>query len=102
LPKLFRCGIQTRTIASRDHQRVAFARKNSGHSQTDAARSAGDECNSGGNATAGGHYSEFPFPLRISARNSSRVFSEARKVPSMCDVTAEECCFSTPRIMTHR
>ena len=39
---------------------------------------------------------------RIRERNSVRVSSSLRKQPSMDDVTAEECCFSTPRIIMQR
>src|ERR1700693_5445399 len=39
---------------------------------------------------------------RIRERNSERVSSSLRKQPSMEEVTAAECCFSTPRIIMHR
>ena len=39
---------------------------------------------------------------RISDRNSVRVSSSVRKQPSIDEVTADECCFSTPRIIMHR
>ncbi len=39
---------------------------------------------------------------RIRERNSVRVSSSLRKQPSMDEVTAEECCFSTPRIIMQR
>src|SRR5437660_5664046 len=40
--------------------------------------------------------------LRISERNSLRVSCSSRKQPNMEDVTAAECCFSTPRIIMQR
>ena len=39
---------------------------------------------------------------RMSDRNSDRVSSSSRKTPSIDDVTAAECCFSTPRIIMQR
>ncbi len=39
---------------------------------------------------------------RMSDRNSLRVSCSSRKQPSIDDVTASECCFSTPRIIMHR
>src|ERR1700686_309372 len=39
---------------------------------------------------------------RISDRNSVLVSSSLRKQPSIEEVTAEECCFSTPRIIMQR
>src|SRR4051794_7142840 len=43
-----------------------------------------------------------PLRARISERNSCRVFSSLRKAPSIEEVTAAECCFSTPRIIMQR
>src|SRR6266511_334064 len=40
--------------------------------------------------------------LPISERNSSRVATDSRKVPSTEDVIMIEFCFSTPRIIMHR
>lgn len=39
---------------------------------------------------------------RIRDRNSVRVSCSSRKQPSIEEVTADECCFSTPRIIMHR
>jgi len=39
---------------------------------------------------------------RINDKNSERVSCESRKEPSIEEVTAAECCFSTPRIIMHR
>src|SRR5580700_2201345 len=39
---------------------------------------------------------------RIRERNSERVSSSWRKQPSIDEVTAAECCFSTPRIIMQR
>ena len=40
--------------------------------------------------------------LRINDRNSVRVSCSSRKQPSIEEVTAAECCFSTPRIIMQR
>jgi hypothetical protein len=39
-------------------------------------------------------------PIRV--RNSVRVATEFRKLPSMAEVVIIEFCFSTPRIIMHR
>jgi hypothetical protein len=40
--------------------------------------------------------------LRIRDKNSVRVSCSSRKQPSIEEVTAAECCFSTPRIIMHK
>ena len=39
---------------------------------------------------------------RMRVRNSVRVRASSRNVPSIALVTADDCCFSTPRIAMHR
>src|ERR1700688_830860 len=48
---------------------------------------------------------DFQIPLgrcRINDRNSVRVSCSSRKQPSIDEVTAAECCFSTPRFIMQR
>ena len=45
---------------------------------------------------------EDAYDRRMSVRNSVRVRASSRNVPSIALVTADDCCFSTPRIAMQR
>ncbi len=79
-----------------DEMEAAFGER-LGDGQTEAARGSGDDSELG----ACGHQKPLGAFWRSRERNSLRV-SCWRKTPSMAEVTAAECCFSTPRIIMQR
>jgi len=106
-----------------DHDIAAFGNQSARDGQTNASVASGDECHfsleqrlkrfslhPGSSMTEEvvitsptriAHYAPF-VRLRINDRNSVRVSCSSRKQPSIDEVTAAECCFSTPRIIMHR
>src|SRR5215469_3954282 len=94
-----------------DDEIAAFGRERAGKGQADAAAGSGDDGGAPGQAVTrrvaftGAQLGQDQTPFerwRISDRNSERVSSSLRKQPSMEEVTASECCFSTPRIIMQR